>query len=163
MKRQLFAGAACTAGLAMAAAPAAAVQDSRGTQTKDCGAGNRIVYDGPSTMWPPNHAYRPLTVTAKAAFGFMPVGLHSAGVSDEAETGNGSGNTTDDVAPASDHDFGWGAAVTGHQLRAERAGKGDGRVYTITATASFPTGPCSATFTAKVPHDRGKPKKTRRR
>lgn len=123
------------------------------TQTKDCGAGNRIVYEGPSTIWPPNKAMWPLTITAKAPFGFLPVALSTSGTSDETSHGA--------VAPATDHDFGWGSAQTGHALRAERLGKGDGRVYTLTATTSFAGNPCTATFTAKVPHDKGKPRRRR--
>ena len=133
----------------------------RRTQVKDCGAGNRIVYVGPTTMWPPNHEYRPLTVTAKAALSLLPVALSTSGVHDEAEVG-GAGNTSDDVSPPADRDYGWGSATTGHSIRAERSGKGDGRVYTITATATFPTGPCTGTFTARVPHDKGKPGRRRR-
>ena len=148
--------AGLVAGLAIFTAPASA-----DVQTKDCGAGNRIVYDGPTKMWPPNHSYWPLTIRAKAFWGFTTVALSSSGVHDEAGM-NGAGNTPDDVAPASDSDYGWGSALTAHQIRAERAGKGDGRVYTITANATFWTGPCTATFTAVVPHDRGKPKRRRR-
>ena len=38
-------------------------------------------------------------------------------------TGNGDGNTVDDIVTVADDEF---------RLRAERAGSGDGRVYTIT-------------------------------
>ena len=43
------------------------------------------------------------------------------------------------------------------QLRAERSGTGDGRVYTITITASDASGNQStATVDVRVPHDRKK-------
>jgi len=42
-------------------------------------------------------------------------------------------------------------------LRAERAGNGNGRTYTISATATDAAGnTASATGTCVVPHDRGK-------
>jgi hypothetical protein len=41
------------------------------------------------------------------------------------------------------------------RLRAERSGRGDGRVYRIAFTASDPSGAsCSGSVTVSVPHDR---------
>ena len=41
------------------------------------------------------------------------------------------------------------------KLRAERSGRGDGRVYTIAYAAKDPSGAsCSGTVTVTVPHDR---------
>ena len=44
------------------------------------------------------------------------------------------------------------------KLRAERSGRGDGRVYTIAYTAKDPSGAsCSGTVTVTVPHDKRGP------
>ena len=44
------------------------------------------------------------------------------------------------------------------KLRAERSGRGDGRVYTIAYVAKDPSGAsCSATVSVTVPHDKRGP------
>ena len=69
-------------------------------------------------------------------------------VSDEAVEGKGDGNTSPD----------W--EITGDlrvDLRAERSGQGDGRVYTITIECIDASGNPSITdFTVTVPHNQGK-------
>lgn len=136
------------------------IHDTRGTQTVDCGGGDVIVYAGPLQIWPPNHKYRDLTITATDASGDM-VTVASAGRHDEvAESGeemNGAGHTpyATDVNPAMDTASGAGSASTEHQIRGERSGRGDGRTYTFEVTATFDNGlkTCDATFTSTVPHD----------
>jgi hypothetical protein len=61
--------------------------------------------------------------------------------SDEAENGNGDGNTNDDIVIA--------ANCKSVQLRAERAGSGNGRVYTITFLVRDTAGN-TTTATARV-------------
>jgi len=84
------------------------------------------------TLWPPNHQYESVSVTdfvASASDNCDPtVNLNSVYIlkitSDEVENGNGDGNTLNDIVI--------GATCKTAQLRSERQGNGDGRVYTIT-------------------------------
>ncbi len=84
------------------------------------------------TLWPPNHQYESIAVTdfvASASDNCDPsVNLSSVYIlkitSDEPENGGGDGNTLNDIVI--------GATCKTAQLRAERAGNGNGRVYSIT-------------------------------
>lgn len=142
------------------------IHDTRGTQVHDCGDGDTITYDGPITIWPPNHKYRDVTITAREGDDADPmdeVTLSTSGHHDEVtESGeemNGAGHTplASDVSPAMAMDSGTGEATTEHQIRGERSGRGDGRTYTFDAMATFDNGmkSCMATFTSTVPHDQG--------
>jgi hypothetical protein len=65
--------------------------------------------------------------------------------SDEPENGNGDGNTLNDIVIAAD--------CKSVQLRAERVGNGNGRVYTITFKVTDSSGNVStATAKVSVPH-----------
>jgi len=84
------------------------------------------------TLWPPNHQYESIAVTdfvASASDNCDPsVNVNSVYIlkitSDEVENGNGDGNTLNDIVI--------GATCKTAQLRSERDGSADGRVYTIT-------------------------------
>lgn len=101
----------------------------------------------PKVLWPPNHKMVPVTVSA-----FVSDPCHGTNrcriyaVSSNERPGH---NGPD-----------W--KVTGDltlKLRAERSGKGNGRVYTITVKCKDDTGHSSTkTVTVKVPHDQGKGK-----
>ncbi|HEY0322915.1 MAG TPA: HYR domain-containing protein [Pyrinomonadaceae bacterium] len=84
------------------------------------------------SLWPPNHKYRTVNVTdlvasasdnCDASVNLSKVVISQV-TSDEIENGNGDGNTTNDIVIA--------ANCKSVQLRSERDGNGDGRVYTIT-------------------------------
>ena len=84
------------------------------------------------TLWPPNHQYESIAVTdfvASASDNCDPsVNVNSVYItkitSDEVENGNGDGNTLNDIIIG-------GSGCKTAQLRAERDGSADGRVYTI--------------------------------
>jgi CSLREA domain-containing protein len=108
------------------------------------------------SMWPPNHSYQLFHVSDFVSSASdscdSTVNLNSVYItkvtSDEAENGPGSGNTLNDIVIASD--------CKSVQLRSEREGGGNGRVYTIYFKVVDAAGH-SATATAKVvvPHNPG--------
>jgi hypothetical protein len=102
------------------------------------------------TLWSPNHKYATIRVTdliasatdnCDASVGIGSVRIASV-TSDEPENSGGDGNTTDDIVIATDCKSG--------QLRSERVGNGNGRVYTITFKVTDASGNVG-TATAKVP------------
>lgn len=118
-----------------------------------------IIYHGPAKLWPPNHKYVNISIEAVADNQSDEVMLDTEGAHNEVNSDgsefNGSGNTPvgTDVNPAAAHDQGTGSAEVFHDVRAERAGTGDGRIYTIEATANFGGEECIHEFTIEVPHD----------
>ncbi len=83
------------------------------------------------SMWPPNHKYQTFPLTnfvTGASDNCGGVTLDDVVIekvtSDEIENGNGDGNTLNDIVIASN--------CKSVQLRSEREGNGNGRVYTIT-------------------------------
>jgi hypothetical protein len=105
-----------------------------------------------SSLWPPNHKMVKITVSAVVTDDCSTPTWKIIGVkSNEAANAKGSGNTAVDWQIAGDHCV---------YLRAERAGPGSGRVYTISLQAMDSVGNLSATntITVTVPHDQGKGK-----
>jgi hypothetical protein len=113
------------------------------------------VYTDPVVLWPPNHELVPVhprlvaqdrcDPSVRATF----VSVTSSEPDDA--TGNGDGATVGDIQDADP-----GAGGTDLLLRAERDGKGPGRVYTLSYQAIDASGnraPGLATVT--VPHDQG--------
>jgi hypothetical protein len=95
-------------------------------------------------LWPPNHKMKDVTLsyTVEDNCGVPTVTLSVS--SNEPLNGTGDGDTSPDWLVASD---------TQAQLRAERAGNGSGRVYTLTITATDSAGgSSSASVVVTVPH-----------
>lgn len=104
------------------------------------------------TLWPPNHSYHTVSVSnfVTAVSDGCNTGLGVGDVviskvtSDESENGNGDGNTLNDIVIA--------ANCKSVQLRSERQGGGNGRVYTITFKVTDASGNvATATAQVKVP------------
>ena len=104
----------------------------------------------PNDLWPPNHKMVQVTVATTATDNCdpSPACVISSVSSNEPINGLGDGNTTPD----------W--VITGDltvDIRAERSGNGDGRIYTIEVTCTDECGNSStATAGVTVPHDKGK-------
>ncbi len=97
----------------------------------------------PSVIWPPNHKMVMITPALIASDNCDASVIYSV-MSNEAEDGLGDGNTAPD----------WTVDGSNIQVRAERSGKGTGRVYTITAIVTDSSGnSSSAAVTVTVPHD----------
>jgi hypothetical protein len=106
----------------------------------------------PSVLWSADHKL--VTIAATVASSDLcdpsPTFVLTSIASDEEDDGLGDGDTSADVQGAA-----LGTADTSFQLRAERSGAGDGRVYTVSYTASDASGNTSgATATVEVPHSR---------
>ena len=108
------------------------------------------------SMWPANHKYKTFAVTdfvtgvtdsCNTSLGVSSVVIEKA-TSDEDENGNGDGNTMNDIVIAAD--------CKSLQLRAEREGNGNGRVYTITFKVRDASGNIGrAMARVVVPHNPG--------
>src|SRR5262249_50599060 len=107
----------------------------------------------PITLWPPNHKYVTINLTDLVVSVTdncdHTVGVGSVNISmvtsDEPDSGTGQGNTTNDIVIAAD--------CKSVQLRAERSGNGNGRVYTITLKVADASGNVgTATVRVTVPH-----------
>jgi hypothetical protein len=97
----------------------------------------------PPTIWPPNHKLVPVAVEGVTDPDGDPVTIQITGITQDEPL---SGNTPDAT--------GLGSAAA--QVRAERTGGGDGRVYHLSFTASDGQGgSCTGTVTVCVPHDQG--------
>jgi hypothetical protein len=99
-------------------------------------------------LWPPNHKMIPLVISVTATDQCGEVHSHIVSItSNEPVNGIGDGNTAPDWLQTGDLSL---------QLRAERAGGGSGRVYTITVKTVDDSGnSVMSTTTVRVPHDMG--------
>jgi uncharacterized repeat protein (TIGR01451 family) len=107
------------------------------------------------SMWPPNHKYTTFQLTqfvtgasdsCATTLGINDVVIEKV-TSDEIENGNGDGNTTNDIVIA--------ANCKSVQLRSEREGDSNGRVYTITFKVSDGFNTTRVTAKVVVPHNPG--------
>jgi hypothetical protein len=100
----------------------------------------------PDELWPPNHKFREVAVAGVTDEDGDPVSIAITSVEqDEPVLGKGSGNTAPDATAVGEPTV---------EVRSERAGTGDGRVYHIDFTAQDGRGgECSGEVTVCVPHD----------
>jgi uncharacterized repeat protein (TIGR01451 family) len=106
----------------------------------------------PETLWPPNHKMVDVTATVHAEDLCDPIPsiVLASIVSNELDdaVGGGDGHTVDDIQGAE-----FGTPDFHFSLRAERAGSGNGRVYTVTYTATDACGlSAAAAAQVRVPH-----------
>ena len=103
----------------------------------------------PNVLWPPDHQMNDVTINYTASDNCGTVSSSLSVTSNEPVNGKGDGDTSPDWIILNDHHV---------QLRAERSGKGNGRVYTITITSTDASGNTSTqTNLVNVPHN-GNPK-----
>ena len=152
-------------------APTSAVTGTQ-AQTQTCPIlGNdpdSVTLTGPAVLWPPNHQLVDYTLTAaetaQEAGDGLPHGITISYVVTTADASGGDGGPAHnpDASPPAGMAAGDFSVSIPFQLRAERSGQGNGRVYTINWTASFDGGPhmCSsqdgshAPFVVTVAHNR---------
>jgi hypothetical protein len=112
-----------------------------------------VVVVSPTQLWPPNHkmvTIRAQVTTDDACDGVPTVRLLSI-TSSEPDNGLGDGDTENDIQGAA-----FGTDDREFQLRAERSGKGTGRVYTIVYEAADSSGNrTTRTVLVTVPKSRG--------
>ncbi|SPP99645.1 hypothetical protein NBG4_1020008 [Candidatus Sulfobium mesophilum] len=106
-------------------------------------------------LWPPNHNMVNIAIAANASDNSgSTVVLNATVTSNEPEEGLGEGDIGSDwTEPVINQATG----MITMQLRAERSGRGDGRIYTVTITATDPSDNIStAKVNILVPHDQKK-------
>ncbi len=125
---------------------------SRDIQVNDTIAPTITVALSQTSLWPPNHKLVTINATVVAADNCPNTTWTLQSItSDEPENGLGDGDAAPDIVDAA-----LGTADIEFKLRAERAGGGDGRVYTIVYGVSDACGNSSqAVAHVEVPHDRG--------
>ncbi len=102
----------------------------------------------PSSLWPPDHTYRNVTVAYTVADNCSTSGAISCSLSvtsNEPINGTGDGDTSPDWQIVDTHTV---------KLRSERAGNGSGRVYAVKITCTDQAGRSSSqTVNVTVPHN----------
>ena len=103
----------------------------------------------PPVLWPPNHQMKNVNVNYTSTDNCPgPITCRITVTSDEPEDGTGDGDTAPDWELIDDHHI---------KLRAERAGNGDGRVYSVTVTCTDQySNSSSGTKTVLVPKNMSK-------
>ncbi len=96
----------------------------------------------PNSLWPPNHRLTPITasVSASDACSANPAVRLISITSNEPDDGTGDGDQPNDIQAINGGPVPVGTDVRSFLLRAERAGSGSGRVYTVTYSATDAAG-----------------------
>ncbi|WP_418316204.1 LamG domain-containing protein [Piscinibacter sakaiensis] len=98
-------------------------------------------------LWPPNHHFTPISLNGVSDADGDSVVITIDGIRQDEKV----------KGPGKKHPDAHGVGTSIAQLRAERDGKGDGRVYHVAFTASDGNGgSCQGTVKVGVPHDQGK-------
>jgi hypothetical protein len=125
--------------------------DKMDTDVVDTTAPTIDVSLDPDVLWPPNHKMHDITATVNVAEACdpNPTFVLTSITSNEPDNSQGDGNTTGDIAGGD-----LGSPDTEFQLRAERSGKGNGRIYTVTYTGSDGSGNSDdSSAEVTVPHN----------
>ncbi|MBL0357007.1 MAG: T9SS type A sorting domain-containing protein [Chitinophagaceae bacterium] len=105
------------------------------------------VHANPATLWPPNHQLKNVTVNYNTTGTCTPITSWLTVSSNQPLTGTGCGDAAPDWIIVNNHHL---------KLRAERAGNGKGRIYTITINAKNAAGNISTKkTTVTVAHHQG--------
>ncbi|HEX5424326.1 MAG TPA: PKD domain-containing protein [Candidatus Acidoferrales bacterium] len=110
----------------------------------------------PNLLWPPNHTLIPITATVQASDSCdaNPAVTLVSITSNEPDDGLGDGDKPNDIQSIGGGPIPFGTDVSSFLLRAERAGMGLGRLYTVTYTAKDASGNvASASAQVIVPID----------
>jgi len=101
-----------------------------------------------ATLWPPDHKLVTVSVLGVTDPEHDQIAIQITGITqDEPVNGLGDGDTSPD---------GFGVGTSQAQLRAERSGLGNGRVYAMSFSASDGKGgTCTGSVSVGVPHDQG--------
>lgn len=104
----------------------------------------------PRVLWPPNHRMVPIRIGVRATDACGPVNWRVLSIeSSEAVDARGSGNTAPDWVIA---------GPKRPRVRAERSGRGPGRIYTLHVAVTDPAGNgTNGVVQVYVPHDQGHP------
>jgi hypothetical protein len=102
-----------------------------------------------AVLWPANHKLQNIAVLGVTDPANFPVTISISNITqDEPVSGLGAGDLSPD---------GFGVGTSLAQVRAERSGSGNGRVYAVSFTAdNGKGGTCAGKVTVGVPHDQGK-------
>ena len=128
-------------------------QDTVALTVQDTTPPTLSLIPNPAVLWPPNHKLHEiaLNVVTTDACDPNPDFTLTSVTSNEPDNGLGDGDTTNDIQGAS-----VGTDDRAFQLRAERSGKGGGRVYAITGNVTDASGNSTNGSTqVVVPHDQG--------
>jgi len=103
----------------------------------------------PAELWPPNHKMVPINIVGLTDPDGDPITITITGITSDEPTASAKGAGGAKHSPDAD-----GVGTATPSVRAERSGKGNGRVYEISFTASDGRGgECQGSVTVGVPHD----------